>query len=74
MSDAPKKLVVDCTTGAVLEAILTSEELAQREADAAAATTAQAEEDAKAAEAAEAKAALLTKLGITEDEANLLLA
>jgi hypothetical protein len=33
-----------------------------------------AEEDAKAAADAEAKAALLTKLGITEDEAKLLLA
>jgi hypothetical protein len=39
-----------------------------------AAAVAKAEEDAKAAADAEAKAALLTKLGITEDEAKLLLA
>jgi hypothetical protein len=48
--------------------------IAQREADAQAAAVAKAEEDAKAAADAEAKAALLTKLGITEDEAKLLLA
>jgi hypothetical protein len=53
---------------------LTGEEIAQREADAQAAAVAKAEEDAKAAADAEAKAALLTKLGITEDEAKLLLA
>ena len=70
----PTKIVVDCSTGAVQEIELTTEEIAQREVDAAAAAARKAEEDAKAAEAAEAKAALLTKLGITEDEAKLLLA
>ena len=69
----PTKIVVDCSTGAVEEIELTAEEIAQREADAAAAATAKAEEDAQAAEDAEAKAALLTKLGITADEAKLLL-
>lgn len=68
------KIVVDCSTGAVEEVALTAEELAQREVDAQAAATRQAEEDAKAVADAEAKAALLTKLGITEDEAKLLLA
>jgi hypothetical protein len=74
MSDAPKKIVVNCETKEVSEIILTSEEIAQREADAQAYATAKAEEDAKAAQDAEAKAALLTKLGITADEAKLLLA
>jgi hypothetical protein len=53
---------------------LTAAELAQREADAAAAAARQAEADAKAAQDAVAKDALLTKLGITADEAKLLLA
>jgi hypothetical protein len=74
MSDAPKKIVVNCETKEVSEIILTSEEIAQREADAQAAAAKKHEEDVAAAEAAEAKAALLTKLGITEDEAKLLLA
>jgi hypothetical protein len=68
------KIEVNCATGEVVERPLTAEELAQREADAQAAEARKAEEDAKAAADAEAKAALLTKLGITEDEAKLLLA
>jgi hypothetical protein len=74
MSDAPKKIVVNCETKEVSEIILTSEEIAQREADAQAAAAKKHEEDAQAAADAEAKAALLTKLGITADEAKLLLA
>ena len=65
---------VNCSTGEVTERPLTTEELAQREADATAAAARKAEEDAKAAADAVAKAALLTKLGITADEAKLLLA
>jgi hypothetical protein len=65
---------INCTTGEVTERELTADELAQREADAQAAATAAAAEDAKAVADAEAKAALLTKLGITADEAKLLLA
>jgi hypothetical protein len=65
---------VNCATGEVVERPLTAEELAQREADAAAFAAKQHEEEAAAAEAAVAKAALLAKLGITEDEAKLLLA
>ena len=74
MSEVATAIEVNCATGEVTERPLTAEELAQREVDAAAAATAKAEEDAKAATDAEAKAALLTKLGITEDEAKLLLA
>lgn len=67
------KLVVDCSTGVVEEIPLTEEELAQREADRIAFEA--AEEARKAEEAADAakKAKLLAKLGITEDDAKLLL-
>jgi hypothetical protein len=65
---------VNCATGEVVERPLTAEELAQREADAQAYAAQKHEEEVAAQAAAEAKAALLTKLGITEDEAKLLLA
>jgi hypothetical protein len=65
---------VNCATGEVTERPLTAEELAQREADAQAEAARKHEEAVAAAEAATAKAALLAKLGITEDEAKLLLA
>jgi len=65
---------VNCATGEVVERPLTTEELAQREADAAKFAAEQHEKEVAAAEAAAAKAALLAKLGITEDEAKLLLA
>jgi hypothetical protein len=65
---------VNCATGEVTERPLTGEEIAQREADAQAEAAKKHEEDAQAAADAEAKAALLTKLGITADEAKLLLA
>lgn len=57
------------STGEVIQREMNAEELAQWEADKA---TAEAEAQAKAAAAA-AKAALLEKLGITEEEAKLLL-
>jgi hypothetical protein len=65
---------VNCATGEVVERPLTTEELAQREADQQAFAAKKHEEEVAAQAAAEAKAALLTKLGITEDEAKLLLA
>ena len=74
MSETLTKIIVDCSTGVVAEVPLTGEEIAQREADAQAAAARKHEEDAQAAADAEAKAALLTKLGITADEAKLLLA
>jgi hypothetical protein len=74
MSETLTKIIVDCSTGVVAEVPLTGEELAQREADAQAAAAKAHEEEVAAQAAAEAKAALLTKLGITEDEAKLLLA
>ena len=73
MSETLTKIIVNCETGVVAEVPLTGEEIAQREADAAAAATAKAEEDAADAAAAVAKTALLARLGMTADEAKLLL-
>jgi len=67
------KLVVDCSTGVVEEVELTEEELAQREADRIAFEAAEAARLAEEAEKAAKKAELLAKLGITEDDAKLLL-
>ena len=69
----PTKLIINCETGEQLEVELTDEEVAQLKAD-----QAKAEADRKTAEAeakakAEAKAELLAKLGITAEEAALLL-
>ena len=74
MSEALTAIEVNCATGEVTERPLTAAEITQREADATAAAARKAEEDAKAAADAVAKDALLTKLGITADEAKLLLA
>jgi hypothetical protein len=74
MSEVATAIEVNCATGEVTERPLTAEEIAQREADAAAYAAKKHEEEVAAAEAAAAKAALLAKLGITEDEAKLLLA
>lgn len=67
------KLIVDCSTGLSTEVELTAEEVAQREADAVAYAEQKVLDDAAAAKAATDKAALLAKLGITADEAKLLL-
>ena len=65
---------INCETGEVIERPLTAEELAANEAAAAQAEADRAAAEVEAAAKAEAKTALLTKLGITEDEAKLLLA
>ena len=69
----PTKLVVDCSTGVTTEVELTAEEIAQREADAAAFAEAKAIEEAEAQAKAEARAVILERLGLTEDEAKVLL-
>lgn len=74
MSETLTKIIVNCETGVVAEVPLTGEEIAQREADAQAFAAAEHEKEVAAQTAQEAKAALLAKLGITEDEAKLLLA
>jgi membrane protein involved in colicin uptake len=65
---------INCETGEVIERPLTAEEIAANEAAAAQAAAEAHEAEVKAAADAEAKAALLAKLGITADEAKLLLA
>lgn len=74
MSEVATAIEVNCTTGEVIERPLTAEEITQREADIQAAAAKAHDEEVAAQAAAEAKAALLTKLGITADEAKLLLA
>ena len=69
----PTKLIVDCSTGVTTEVELTAEEIAEREAMAAEYAVQKAQEDADKAAKAEAKAELLDRLGITEEEAKLLL-
>jgi hypothetical protein len=67
----PTKLVVDCSTGETTEVELTAEEIAQREADAAAYAEAEAQrladEQAKAA-AKQAAQDKLKALGLTDIE------
>lgn len=71
MSETLTKIVVDCSTGEQTIVELTAEEIAQREADAAAYAEAKAIEDAAAEAQAEAKAsaeAKLAELGLTAEE------
>ena len=65
-------LEVNVLTGERIERDFTPAELAQRAADAAAAETARVDAEAAAAVKAAARAALLERLGISEDEAALL--
>lgn len=71
MSDTPIAVIVDCTDGTVTERPLTADEIAVREAAAAAAAAAEAErvaaEEAKAAAKASA-IAKLSSLGLNDDE------
>jgi len=65
------KIVVNCETGETQVVTLTAEEIAQREADAAAFAVEQAAREAAEAAAAEAKASAQSKLaalGLTADE------
>ena len=68
------KVIVDCSTGEQTVVPLTAEEIAELEAAAAQAEQDRAVAEAEAAAKAAAKADLLARLGITEDEAKLLLA
>lgn len=69
----PTRIEVNCTTGEVLEIELTDEEVAQREADAAAHASEQAAREAEEAAKATARAAILDRLGLTAEEAAILL-
>jgi len=69
----PTKIIVNCETGITAEIPLTSEEIAQREVDAAAFATAEAERvaaaDALTALKASARAKLVAGTPLTEAEA-----
>lgn len=73
MTETLIALEVNCETGETIERPLTADEIAQREADAAAFAAQQAAAEADAAAKAEARTALLERLGMTADEAALLL-
>ena len=69
----PTRIEINCETGEVLEIELTDAEVAELAYQAELAADAKAEADRVAAEKAVAKAALLERLGITAEEATLLL-
>lgn len=76
MSETLTKVVVNCETGEQQVLPLTAEEIAQREADAAAFALEQAAIEAEAAAKAAAKESGIAKLlalGLTEEEANALI-
>jgi hypothetical protein len=67
------KVIVDCSTGEQTVVPLTDEEIAELEAAAAQAEQDRLAAEAEAAQKAVARQALLDKLGITQEEAALLL-
>lgn len=69
----PTKIIINCETGEQTEVELTAEEVAQREADAAKAEADKVAKDAELAEQAKVKAAVLKRLGLSEEEAKALL-
>jgi hypothetical protein len=69
----PTKLIINCETGEQTEVELTAEEIAQRDVDAKAYEAEKKAQEVIAAAKAKAKEALLVKLGITAEEAALLL-
>ena len=69
----PTKLIINCETGEQTEVELTAEEVAQREKDAKAYEAEKAAKELADSVKAKAKAELLKKLGITAEEAALLL-
>ena len=75
MSEPLTKIVINCETKEETIVPLTAEEIAQREANAAAFAVAEAERIAAAEAAAAVKASGIAKLlalGLTQDEANAL--
>lgn len=76
MTDTPKKIIVDCSTGEATEVELTAQEIAQLETDRIAAETERLAREAEATAKEEAKAsavAKLTALGLSADEVSALL-
>lgn len=66
------RIEINCTTGEITEIPLTQSELDQRETDRIAFEMEQANREAEAKAKAEARTALLARLGISEEEAELL--
>lgn len=66
------RIEINCTTGEIQEIELTQVELDQRETDRIAWEMEQANREAEATAKAAARAALLARLGISEEEAELL--
>ena len=66
------RIEINCTTGEIQEIPLTQAELDQRETDRIAYEMEQANREAEATAKATARAALLERLGISEEEAELL--
>lgn len=69
----PTKLIINCETGEQTEVELTAEEIAQREADAMKAETDKVAKQAELDNQAKVKAAVLKRLGLTENEVKALL-
>jgi len=69
----PTRVEVNCTTGETSIIELTDAEIAQMEADAAAAETQRKADEKAAADKAATRAAILDRLGLTADEAAILL-
>lgn len=67
------KVIVDCSTGETTIVPLTEEEIAELEASAAKAEADRKAAEKAAADKAKARAAILDKLGLTEEEAAVLL-
>jgi len=73
MTGTPIAVELNCSTGEVIERPLTAEEIADRAVMAAEAEARRIAEEDEALAKATAKADLLEKLGITQEEAALLL-
>jgi hypothetical protein len=69
----PTRVEVNCTTGETSIIELTDAEIAQMEADAAEAETQRKADEKAAADKAVARTAILDRLGLTGDEAAILL-
>ena len=68
-----EKVIVDCSTGETTVVPLTAEEIAELEAAAAQAEADRKTAEAEAAAKEAARAEILAKLGLTDDEAKVLL-
>jgi len=68
-----EKVIVDCSTGETTVVPLTADEIAELEAAAAQAEADRLEAEKAAADKAAARAAILEKLGLSDEEAAVLL-